>query len=389
MKRVLFVDDEPHVLEGLKRMLHPLRREWEMDFACDGRQALERLSQSEYDVLVTDIRMPRMDGIELLNEVIQRYPQLVRIVLSGTADRELTLHSVLLAHQYLTKPCDAKTLRSTVENAFALVNLLNDASLMRLIGRLKSLPSGPDIYLKLLDALQSEQVSATQIGAIIAQDLGMTAKVLQLANSPLFGSMRFIASPEEAVVVLGVDTVRTLAFGESVFSQFGPKNHPGFSPEELREHSLRVALLARDIAKAIPLASPVVADVFLAGFMHDIGKLVLGCNFPVQYREVVRNFHDSSAVRETEGRLFGTTHAEVGAYLLWLWGLPSSITKLVADHHAADSLSNSKLQAAAVVQLADRLARHGETASDRQQLAALNLPSNFLRFGQGGERLAG
>ena len=123
--------------------------------------------------------------------------------------------------------------------------------------------------------------------------------------------------------------------------------------------------------------------------MHDIGKLVLGCNFPVQYREVVRCFYDSSAVREAERRLFGTTHAEVGAYLLWLWGLPSSVTKLVADHHAGDAQSNSGLRPAAVVQLADRLARGGETAADRQRLASLKCSSNFLRFDQEGHRLAG
>jgi YesN/AraC family two-component response regulator len=120
MKRVLFVDDEPKILEGLRRMLYPLRNEWHTAFASNGRDALQLLSESDYDVLVTDIRMPGMSGIELLQEVVKLFPNVVRLVLSGTADRAITLRSVTLAHQYLVKPCDAATLRATVEQSFRL-----------------------------------------------------------------------------------------------------------------------------------------------------------------------------------------------------------------------------------------------------------------------------
>jgi putative nucleotidyltransferase with HDIG domain len=379
VKRVLFVDDEQHVLDGLKRMLHPLRNEWTTEFARNGREALERLSASDFDVLVTDVRMPELDGIELLTEVIRIHPQIVRIVLSGTADQEMTIRSISLAHQYLMKPCDAKTIRATLVNAFTLRNMLDDPSLTRLIGRIKSLPSAPSIYLQLMKALGSEEVSAADVGAIIAQDLGMTAKILQLVNSPLFGSSRVIAGPQEAVVYLGIEIVRSLALGESMFSQFGPKNHPGFSPEELRDHSFRVATLARHIAKALRFPPSLVADVFMGGLMHDIGKLVLGTNFPGKYQEVVDCFGDSRAVLETERRLFGTTHAEVGAYLLWLWGVPGSVTEIVSRHHQeVHPQPTCVMEPAAVVQLADRMVCGGESAPDAKYLAALGLPPGLL-----------
>ncbi len=370
MKRVLFVDDDPKVLEGLKRMLHPLRKEWTMDFVSSGRQALERLAQSEYDVLVTDIRMPEMSGIGLLEEVIQRYPRLVRIVLSGTSDHDVTLQSVLLAHQYLMKPCDARVIRATVENAFALVNLLSDPPLRGIIGRLQKLPSAPSVYLRLMDALESDAVTSAQIGAIIAQDPGMGAKVLQLANSPLFGH-RTSAGLEEAVVWLGVDVVRALALTQAVFSQFGPWICPGFSLEELRHHSFRVATLSREIARARHFPSKVVADIFLGGLLHDIGKLVLGRNFSDQYREVVERARDSDAIRAEERERFGTTHAEVGAYLLWLWGIPSSVTEIVRGHHSAAFDPERPTEPAAIVQIADATVRGDKSAPDDEELAAL------------------
>ena len=150
MKRVLFVDDEQKVLDGLQRMLYPMRNEWRMAFVTSGREALERLAQSEYDVLVTDLRMPEMSGLDLLAKVVSLYPQVVRMVLSGVADQEIAVRSATLAHQYLVKPCDAATLRATVGRAFSLRVMLDDPVLKQLISSLHSLPSVPSVYLRLM-----------------------------------------------------------------------------------------------------------------------------------------------------------------------------------------------------------------------------------------------
>jgi HD-like signal output (HDOD) protein/CheY-like chemotaxis protein len=378
MKRVLFVDDEPRVLEGLRRMLHPLREQWTMEFARGGREALQRLAESQYDVLVTGLRMPDVDGIALLHEAIRISPRTVRIVLSGGTDFDATLRSASLAHQYLVKPCDVHTMQATVEKALTLQSILDDPALTGLIGRVKSLPSPPAVYYQLMDAVRCENISAADLGAIIAQDLGMTAKILQLVNSPLFATRSVIATPEQAVIYLGVDTVRALAISESVFSQFGRRNYPGFSPEELRDHSFKVATLARKIGRERRLAPQFCADIFLGGLMHDIGKLLLGSNFPAEYREVVRNFEDSDALRETERRLFGATHSEVGAYLLWLWGVPASIAGIVAQHHVADADAAGPSNPAAIVQLADRIVREGESAPGNEYFAKIGLPDHVL-----------
>jgi putative nucleotidyltransferase with HDIG domain len=332
VKRILFVDDEPRVLQGLERMLYSLRKEWSMVFVSSGRQALELLAESDFDVLVTDMRMPGMTGGELLEQVVSLHPQVVRMVLSGTADQEITLHSVGLAHQYLAKPCDVKVLRTTVERALSLRLILDDPQLKRLIAGIRSLPSVPAIYFKLVESLRSPDSSAASIGAIIAQDPGMTAKILQLVNSAFFGLKRRIADPVEAVIYVGVDVVRSLALTSAVFSHFDSKSNPGFRIEELRDHSVAVATLARQIAKSMALSTLATDDAFAGGLMHDIGKLVLGCNFPDRYREVM-NEQDPGSIREAETRIFGANHPAVGGYLLWLWGLPESVTEIVICHH--------------------------------------------------------
>jgi HD-like signal output (HDOD) protein len=333
MKRILFVDDEPKVLDGLKRMLYAYRKDWDMVFVGSGEQALREMAESHFDVLITDMRMPGMNGLELLAQVVERFPQVVRMVLSGTADTEITLSSVTLAHQYLAKPCDAGALRATVERALNLRIMLDDPRLKQLISRTHSLPSIPSVYAELMQAVQSPDVTPKEIGQIISKDLAMSAKVLQLVNSAFFGAQRRITSPTDAVIYLGIETVRALAVTVSVFSQFDTQTVPRFSLPALRDHSLAVATLARRIAESLNLPKSSVEDAFLGGLLHELGKLVLACNYPQQYGEaLLRAEKQVIPVQQAELEVFGTTHAQVGAYLLWLWGLPDGVTEIVASY---------------------------------------------------------
>ena len=335
MKRILFVDDEPRVLDGLKRMLYPYRNDWQMVFVSSAAEALQQLSQNPFDVLITDVRMPQMSGIELLSEVVERHPHVVRMVLSGMADKEVMLPSVMLAHQYLDKPCDAATLRAAVERVFQLRVIMDNPALKQLISRIHSLPSVPTVYTKLMQALQSEDVSPQEIGRIVSQDMAMTAKILQLVNSAFFGHRRSITNPTAAVIYLGADTVRALALTVSVFSQFDSRKIPSFSIEALRDHGMAVATLSREIAKSLELSKSETEDAFLGGLLHELGKLVLAANYPKQYMEALRKMDEQNiSTRQAELDTFGTTYADVGAYLLWLWGLPDAVTEIVARHPA-------------------------------------------------------
>jgi HD-like signal output (HDOD) protein len=277
--------------------------------------------------------MPQMSGIELLSEVVERHPHVVRMVLSGMADKDVTLPSVMLAHQYLDKPCDANTLRTAVERVFQLRVILDNPALKQLISKIHSLPSIPSVYTRLIEALQSDDVSPQEIGRIIAQDLAMTAKILQLVNSSFFGHRQPITNPTQAVIYLGADTVRALALSVSVFSQFDSRRVPRFSIEALHHHGMAVATLARNIARSLGLSKAEMEDAFLGGLLHELGKLVLAANYPKQYEEALRKMEQHKIpAREAEIDTFGTSYADVGAYLLWLWGLPDPVTEIVARH---------------------------------------------------------
>lgn len=334
MKRILFVDDEPNVLDGLRRMLRPWRHEWEADFATSGPEALEKLAAEPFDVLVTDMRMPGMDGPELLRRAAEQYPNVVRMALSGQTDPTQVLRSVGLIHQFIAKPCEATALRSVLQRTFALQNLLLQDNLRRLISRTRSLPSLPSLYVDLMEALRDPKSSAANIGRIIARDPGMTAKILQLVNSAFFALRRRISSPEEAVAVLGLETLRVLVLTVQVFSQFDPGVARGFSIEDVVRHSTAVGTMARSIARAESVASHQRDDAFLAGMLHDVGKMVLGANRPDTYGRMIGTARKEQLdIVTAETKTFGGSHAEVGGYLLGIWGLPSPVVEAVAYHH--------------------------------------------------------
>ena len=334
MKSILFVDDEPKVLNGLKRMLFPYGDLWQMEFACGGAEALKMLAASRFDVIVADMRMPGIDGATLLNEVTRLYPQMVRMILSGTWEQDVRMQAAMVAHQYLSKPCDPEMLKVTLDRAFALRDVLVEPALVASISRTVSLPSAPGIYRELIQMLQKDEVSAHQIGILLGKDMGMTAKVLQLVNSAFFGLCRHITSPEDAVMFLGVDTVKALALSVSAFSCFRATKCPRFSIDGLQRHSMAVAWMAREIAKSKKVSKPFLDDTFVAGLLHDVGQLVLVSSDPEKYDKVLSAAAASDrTITETEREILGTTHAEVGGYLLWLWGLPDPVVEAVVFHH--------------------------------------------------------
>jgi YesN/AraC family two-component response regulator len=228
MKHLLFVDDEPKVLQGLERQLRGMRNDWTMEFAADGARAMEIMENKPVDVIVTDMIMPGMDGAQLLAEVVKRHPKTVRIVLSGHADRDSVLRLVEPAHQYLSKPCDAEELRRAIGRAFALRELLANERLKQLASRLGSLPTLPALHTQLTDELRKDEPSLDHVTEIISKDIGMTSKILQLVNSAFFGLPQRISSAHEAVMYLGLSTVRALVLSIQVFSQYDSKKLKGF-----------------------------------------------------------------------------------------------------------------------------------------------------------------
>jgi putative nucleotidyltransferase with HDIG domain len=354
MKRILFVDDEPLAFKMLQNMLDSQQGQWEMAYAPDGETALMLLDATPFDVIVSDTHMPIMDGAALLKTVRERFPSVVRIVLASQKELDAALRTVPVAHQFLVKPCDPDMLRVAVERATSLSNVLNNKLLANIVGSVQDLPVLPRIYLDLRHALSNPDIPIKSIVRIVEQDVGISAKILQLVNSAFFGLPREITSLQTAVSYMGMQLLQNLVLSAEVFHVFEvTKPVKGFSFEEVHMHSQLVA----KIAGRIPAAAHIHGPAIIAGLLHDVGKLVLATRSPDHFARALRGAReDGVPVYTAEEALIGISHAEVGAYLLALWGLPSPVVEAVAHHHHPERVPDDALDAVGIVHISNALA---------------------------------
>lgn len=373
-KHILFVDDEPNILQGLQRMLQPLHDEWDMTFVQSGADALAHLARAPVDVIVSDMRMPGMDGAQLLTEVMHQYPEVMRIILSGQVSREVVMKTVGPTHHHLAKPCDPESLKILVNQTSALQALLTNVTLKGLVASLKSLPSLPSLFLEIVEALKAPEVSIHQIADIIGKDVGMTAKILQLVNSAFFGLRRRVDDLPRALSLLGVDTIKSLVLSLHVFSQCDQTMLNRYALHTLWDHSFATGACARLIARAEKQAQHVVDAVVTAGMLHDCGKLVLVTNLPDVYGETLRLAQNQHLPAwEAERIRFGATHAEVGAYLLGTWGLPTTIVEALAFHHCPTRAMEKVFSPLTAVHLADALVHAQQATAGESSSASIDL----------------
>ena len=388
-KRILFVDDEPNVLAGLQRTLRPMQSEWEMEFVQSGEDALQALDLQPFHAVVTDMRMPGMTGAQLLDIVRDRFPQTIRIVLSGQSERESLVRSISSAHQFLSKPCEAEKLKSVIEGTVALANLLEDEALKKFISRLKCVPSIPSIYQEFTKEMRSNDPSAARLGKIISEDMGMTSKILQTVNSAGYGVRMEISDTTRAVMLLGIDTIQAMLLSLGVFSSFDPRVLSVQEASRLWDHSVTVGRFSKLIAKAEGVAPADLGSYESAGLLHDIGKLVMASADPKEYR-LIENVAFATETDQcvVEREVFGCSHPEVGAYLLGLWGLPSQITEAVAWHHQPSKSPVTKFSTLAAVHVASALDGHMTESSDEspEQMAPVFDDAFLARLGLTGRR---
>ncbi len=389
MKRILFVDDESKILDAIRRMLHAERKSWDMHFAVGGEAALQACEAQNFDVVVSDMRMPGMDGATLLGHIRERFPSTARIVLSGYTDLELATRVVPVAHRFLIKPCDAAELRATIERVCTLQEVLCAPELRRNIGAIGELPSLSNTYTSLTRAVNDPTTRIAQIADIIEQDLAMSAKVLQLVNSAFFGLPQRVTSLRSAVSYLGMETIKSLALASETFSIFAPDAQISQAVcETMQLHACRAAAIAR----TLPLDPTIKDAAVVAALLHDVGKLVLVSKMPDRFRNTVARARERKCKDfEAEEEILGTSHAEIGAYLLGLWGIPNVTVEAIAHHHRPTRIPHTSFDVATAVYVANLLAHeldaHPEDSdgaelrkSDQECLEALGILHRFAEF---------
>jgi HD-like signal output (HDOD) protein/CheY-like chemotaxis protein len=365
VKRILFVDDEPRVLQGLQRLLRPHRDEWEMAFVASGAEALALLDASPFDVIVTDMRMPGMDGAALLTSVRERHPGTVRIVLTGHTELDNALQAAAVAHQVLSTPCEPSALVAAVERAVEVERLLDDVALREAVGGIDTLPSHPRVLAELNRLFMSGTSSSRDIARVVARDPAVSAKVLQLVNSSFFGLARRVTDLEQAVTYLGIGVLHGLIVGAAALRTLEDVEMPPEYPfDAVRAHGAVTANLARAIAG--PVEAP---DAFVAALLQDVGHLLLLRSLPHYVEVLDEHLQTGRALHDVERQVLGFTHGEVGAYLLALWNLPHPVIDAVAHHH--DALDDRRaLGVRETVALARRLVNESGTAPDPTDPAA-------------------
>ena len=327
---IAFVDDEANILTSLRRSMLSMLGEWEMAFFATGSDLLARMEDQPFDVVVSDMRMPGMDGAALLDQLAKRHPDTIRVILSGYADNESVFRTLGPAHIYLAKPCNPNALRQAIKGRTALRRLMTGTELRRLLGGLSFLPSAPRLFLDLMAELRSPGVSAATVAEIIGRDMAMTAELLKLTNSSFFAVNAVISSPLQAVRILGLDIVKTLVLQLGIFRPFQGTEQMTRQIEALNAYSQTLADMAENAAIAAGEPDDVAKAARCAGLLSAIGSLILLGERQADYHAAIEKTKAGPSLQEAETEVFGADHALIGAYLLGLWGFSEPIVEAVA-----------------------------------------------------------
>jgi len=329
---ILFVDDEPNILDGLRRLFHSMKNEWEIYYVYSGKDAIKLIEEKEIDIIFSDMKMPEIDGVDLLQEVKKLKPGMTRIILSENSDRDMILQASKSAHQFLGKPCNFSLILASIERVIYLKKIIRNRSFINIIAGIEGLPCVPELYFELEREINSPASSIRKVSEIVSKDISMTAKILQIVNSAFFGHPQPISNIMNAINYLGFDTVKSLVLFVKIFSLENTKER-AFNINEFWNHSLQVAKLSQEYVQEKSSDPKMPEKAFIAGLLHDIGKLVL-LKIPGYFNKISEiSKNENLTFTEAEYKFFNTSHAEVGAYLLGLWGFPESIMEVIAYHH--------------------------------------------------------
>lgn len=329
--RLLFIDDEISVLNSIRRLLSRRCKDWHIITTADPFQGLDILSKQQIDVLVSDIQMPQMQGDKVLEIVLQKYPTVIRIVLSAHADSEAVTRALSISHQYISKPFDSDNFIQMIKDTVSLRNELGNHSLIEKVNSLDSLPAMPETYRKIMSALNNPDVSIEEIAALISLDISLTSKILQVINSAYFSMSKTVENIAEAVTYLGLDVVKSLCITNNLFGHYQDMKKSGLSHKNLLTSAIRVGNIAKHVASHLTKNNIMASNAQLSGFLHNIGMVILSAVFPEQYHQLLEEYQKTNQhFLALEACQFGTNHTLVGAYLLQLWAIPMPIIQAQA-----------------------------------------------------------
>jgi len=342
-KNILFVGNNPRITNLLDQVIKNAQNSWELRKSSEPAEAIRLLDEVDYQVLISELKFAETDACGLIENCINHHPAVARLIFSDPAHPELILKCTRSAHQFLPPDCPPEELQSILAQVIKLRDLMTNDYLQKIVSRIDVLPSIPIVYDEIMRELSNPSASAQSLALIIEKDISMTTQILKFVNSAFFGVFTRVKSPVQAITLLGIDTIKTLALSYEIFKLFNPASDVKFSPERIWKHSQRTAQYAKAIAAQLKGEIHTQNDAYMAGFLHDIGKLVMVAKLPEIYKEVLK-LMDIMKLSQAQAEigLMNVSHAEIGAYLLGLWGFADPITQAVALHHDPDHFSSTK-----------------------------------------------
>lgn len=333
-KSILFVDDERQILKSINRMF--IDSDYKIYLAGSGQEALKILSENLVNIIISDMKMPEMDGYELLKIVKNRYPSIIRIILSGYSDEDIiyrAIHSNIVK-MYMFKPWKCDELKETIAEIFKTQEILNSKNILTIINTIGNLPTLPDTYIKLNNAIENN-LDIDEITSIIENDQAISIEILHIINAAFYGVKT--ASIKTALMNLGLVNVKHIILVSELFSNC---SDIGKDKEILWKHSSLCNKIFVKMYKIL-LNEKLPENYSSAGLLHNIGKIVIAQNYPEKYKEIVklRKIKKDIPDYEIEKEIIGITHNELGAYLLNWWEIPEPVVE-VALYHDEPSKSN-------------------------------------------------
>lgn len=354
MRKVLFVDDNEPLINSFKNYFDRIPKNWAPIYLTDPIKATDLLLFGDIDIIITDIHMPNMDGVKLLDFAKKEHPDVIRIAISGEQDTPDLLENAKNAHRYMQKPVDLNQLRELIERVATLSEIIPNSDTRKIVASLDVIPTTPRVYRELLSELNRDDGSLKRISQLVAEDPGLTAGLLKVVNSAFFNLPNEITSAQQAVTLLGLEIVKGILFSVEMMRTFSIEDEKVFSINDIVEHCLLVANFAKTILEHEHINKTVIEKTFVTAILHDIGELIFAYALPDRYQtiiEVSRSFDQTLA--RLEMQVLGSTHAEAGAYLLGLWGLPDDIVSAIANHHTPAKASGNAAAILATMHAAD------------------------------------
>ncbi|MGB9771658.1 MAG: HDOD domain-containing protein [Candidatus Kapaibacteriota bacterium] len=351
---ILFLSDETTIKEIIRNVV-PLQDDFDIFFAESGEKGLQILANNKIDIFFGSPNITLPSGSNIFYEIKRVFPETIRFALVSNLESPSVAQLSQYVHQFVQPPYTLENLKERIERTSSLQKTLKNEKIKELVQNITALPSLPELYIQIEQEVARPDFSLSKIGNLIAKDPNLTAKILQIVNSAYFGLQREITNINFALSYLGVNVIKSLIFYIHLFSNFKvtPENRKYL--EQFWKHSLIVASNTYHLAEKHLTSKSEIDSAYTAGVLHDVGKFVLLNTYTYPQNVMLLAEQKAMDNLEAENEIYQCTHAEIGAYLLGLWGFPITIVEAVAYHHQPSKLKKSSLNFSTILHIADFL----------------------------------